>query len=179
MRLFPQWFDFAGDVLQQKPKSFDADGGMYESLNYANFGIQEALQFRLAWMNTHPGQKPVQIPQLNKLSDFFVHVCYPRTGILYNMNFGDSHKNVTAESTLMLLYAIGIRNDNMLWYMNQVEQGQHRDGYFIDRPMGFLYTPDLSKAPQLPEIKKYTTFCRFWVGYDAYFLGEGCYHAGR
>ena len=102
----PQWFDFAGDVLQQKPKSFDADGGMYESLNYANFGIQEALQFRLAWMNTHPGQKPVQIPQLNKLSDFFVHVCYPRTGILYNMNFGDSHKNVTAESTLMLLYAM-------------------------------------------------------------------------
>ena len=65
----PQWFDFAGDVLQQKPKSFDADGGMYESLNYANFGIQEALQFRLAWMNTHPGQKPVQIPQLDKLSD--------------------------------------------------------------------------------------------------------------
>lgn len=157
----PQWFDFAGDVLQQKPKSFDADGGMYESLNYANFGIQEALQFRLAWMNTHPGQKPVQIPQLNKLSDFFVHVCYPRTGILYNMNFGDSHKNVTAESTLMLLYAMGIRNDNMLWYMNQVEQGQHRDGYFIDRPMGFLYTPDLSKAPQLPEIKKSQLFADF------------------
>ena len=157
----PQWFDFAGDVLQQKPKSFDADGGMYESLNYANFGIQEALQFRLAWMNTHPGQKPVQIPQLDKLSDFFVHVCYPRTGILYNMNFGDSHKNVTAESTLMLLYAMGIRNDNMLWYMNQVEQGQHRDGYFIDRPMGFLYTPDLSKAPQLPEIKKSQLFADF------------------
>ena len=43
------------------------------------------------------------------------------------MNFGDSHKNVTAESTLMLLYAMGIRNDNMLGYMNQVEQGQHRD----------------------------------------------------
>ena len=157
----PQWFDFAGDVLQQKPKSFDADGGMYESLNYANFGIQEALQFRLAWMNTHPGQKPVQIPQLDKLSDFFVHVCYPRTGILYNMNFGDSHKNVTAESTLMLLYAMGIRNDNMLWNMNQVEQGQHRDGYFIDRPMGFLYTPDLSKAPQLPEIKKSQLFADF------------------
>ena len=50
----PQWFDFAGDVLQQKPKSFDADGGMYESLNYANFGIQEALQFRLAWRTPIP-----------------------------------------------------------------------------------------------------------------------------
>ena len=38
----PEWFDFAGDALQQKTKSFDEAGGMYESLNYANFGIQEA-----------------------------------------------------------------------------------------------------------------------------------------
>ena len=50
---------FAGDVLQQKAKSFDEAGGMYESLNYANFGIQEALLFRIAWINTHPGQNPV------------------------------------------------------------------------------------------------------------------------
>jgi len=37
--VLPEWFSFAGDVLQQKPKSFDEAGGMYESLNYANFGI--------------------------------------------------------------------------------------------------------------------------------------------
>ena len=49
----PEWFDFAGDALQQKAKSFDEAGGMYESLNYANFGIQEALLFRIAWINTH------------------------------------------------------------------------------------------------------------------------------
>lgn len=157
----PQWFDFAGDVLQQKPRNFDENGGMYESINYANFGIQEALQFLLTWTNTHPGQKPEGIPQLAKLPDFFAHVCYPRTGMLYDINFGDSHKNVTAESTLMLLYATGIKNDNMLWYMNQVEQGQHRDGYFINRPMGFLYTPDLNKAPQLPNLKTSQLFADF------------------
>lgn len=157
----PQWFDFAGDVLQQKAKSFDDAGGMYESLNYANFGIQEALQFRLAWMNTHSGEKPVEIPQLGKLSAFFSHVCYPRKGILYNLNFGDSHKNVTAESSLMLLYAMGMKDDNMLWYMTQVEQGQHRDGYFMNRPMGFLYTPDLSKAPTLPKLKTSQLFADF------------------
>lgn len=60
--------------------------------------------------------------------------------MLYNINFGDSHKNTAAESSLMLLYAMGIQNDDMLWYMNQIEQGQHRDGYFIDRPIGFLYS---------------------------------------
>lgn len=158
--VLPEWFSFAGDVLQQKPKSFDEAGGMYESLNYANFGIQEALQFRLAWRNMNAGQQP-EIPELEKVPSYFMHVCYPRTGILHSLNFGDSHKNVSAESSLMLLYALGIRDDNMLWYMKQVEQGQHRDGYFMNRPMGFLYTPDLTKAPAIPDLKKSQLFADF------------------
>ena len=159
--VLPEWFSFAGDVLQQKPKSFDEAGGMYESLNYANFGIQEALQFRLAWKNMNPGQQQPEIPELKKVASYFMHVCYPRTGMLYSLNFGDSHKNVSAESSLMLLYALGIRDDNMLWYIDQVEQGQHRDGYFVNRPMGFLYTPDLRKAPSLPEARKSQLFADF------------------
>lgn len=158
--VLPEWFSFAGDVLQQKPKSFDEAGGMYESLNYANFGIQEALQFRLAWRNMNAGRQP-EIPELEKVPSYFMHVCYPRTGILHSLNFGDSHKNVSAESSLMLLYALGIRDDNMLWYMKQVEQGQHRDGYFMNRPMGFLYTPDLTKAPAIPNLKKSQLFADF------------------
>ena len=106
----PEWFDFAGDVLQQKAKSFDEVGGMYESLNYANFGIQEALLFRIAWINTHPGQSAGDIPQLSKLPNYFSQVCYPRTGMLHSLNFGDSHKNVSAESSMMLLYALGIKD---------------------------------------------------------------------
>lgn len=159
--VLPEWFSFAGDVLQQKPKSFDAAGGMYESLNYANFGVQEALQFRLAWKNMNPGEKQPDIPELKNLPDFFLHVCYPRTGILHSINLGDSHQNITAESSLMLLYALGVKSDNTLWYINQVEQGQHRDGYFMNRPMGFLYTPNLSKAPQLPDLKKSQLFADF------------------
>lgn len=149
--VLPEWFSFAGDVLQNKPKTFDAAGGMYESLNYANYGIQEALKFRLAWKNVNPGKAQPDIPELALLPDFFLHVCYPRTGMLYDINFGDSHKNVTAEATLMLLYALGIRNDNMLWYFSQVEQGQHRDGLFLNRPLGFLYMPRFDGAPEVPQ----------------------------
>ncbi|GAE85579.1 hypothetical protein JCM10512_4027 [Bacteroides reticulotermitis JCM 10512] len=148
----PEWFDFAGDVLQQKAKSFDEAGGMYESLNYANFGIQEALLFRIAWINTHPGQDAGDIPQLAKLPNYFSQVCYPRTGILHSLNFGDSHKNVAAESSMMLLYTLGIKDPAILWYINQVEPGQHRDGFFLNRPLGFLYTPDLRKAPAIPNL---------------------------
>lgn len=159
--VLPEWFLFAGDVLQHKPKTFDEAGGMYESLNYANFGIQEALQFYIAWGNIN-GQK--QLPELShfdKICDYFMHVCYPRTGMLYSLNFGDSHKNISAESSLMLLYSLGVKDENMLWYISQVEQGQHRDGYFLNKPMGFLYTPDLSKAPELPEQKTSQLFSDF------------------
>lgn len=149
--ILPEWFSFAGDVLQNKAKTFDDAGGMYESLNYANFGIQEALLFRIAWKNCNPGQKAPDIPQLKKLPDYFLHVCYPRKGELYDIPFGDSHKNITAESSMMLLYELGIRNNNMLWYFNQVQEGQNRDGYFRNRPMGFLYTPDTHNAPSSPD----------------------------
>lgn len=146
-----EWFDFAGDMIQGKPKTFDDAGGMYESLNYANFGIQEALLFRVAWINTHPGKDAGEIKQLENLTRYFVEVCYPRTGILYNLNFGDSHRDVAADSSLMLLYALGYKDPAVLWYLAQETQGQHRDGYFLNRPMGMLYTPDFSHAPAEPD----------------------------
>jgi len=148
----PEWFAFNGDVLQNKPKTFESDGGMYESVNYANFGIQEAVLFRLCWQNTHPNLKMTEIPQLAKIPDYFMHVCYPRSGALYSLNFGDSHKNITAESSLEILYALGLKDKNMLWYFSQLENGQNRDGFFRNTPMGFLYMPDTKAAPATPAL---------------------------
>ncbi len=159
--VLPEWFDFGGDVLQRKPKTMDSDGGMYESLNYANFGVQEALLYLLAWKNVYPENPAAEIPHLKLLPDYFLSVCYPRTGMLYNLNFGDSHKNVSAESCLLLLYALGIQSDDMLWYFKQVEMGQHRDGYFLNRPMGFMFTPDLKRAPEVPSMPKSKLFTDF------------------
>ena len=53
---------------------------------------------------------------------------------------------------MMLLYALGILRPDMLWYFNQIQDGQHRDGYFRNRPMGFLYMPDVRKAPETPDL---------------------------
>ena len=150
----PQWFDFAGDVIQRKPKTFDRDGGMYESINYASFGVTEALLLRMAWLNSHPGAKLEEIPQMDGLTPFFCHVAYPRHGQLYSINFGDSHKNVTGESAMLLAYAMGDESPETLWYVNQVEPGQHREGFPRHFPMGFLYTPDLSGAPSEPDLPK-------------------------
>lgn len=150
--VLPEWFDFAGDALQHKPQTFDRDGGMYESINYASFGITEALLFRQAWLNSHPGARLEEIPQMAKLASFFSQVAYPRHGMLYSINFGDSHKNVTGESSMILAYSMGEKDPATLWYINQIEPGQHREGFPRHFPMGFLYTPDLSKAPAVPDL---------------------------
>lgn len=150
----PEWFSFDGDMLQHKPRTFDRSGGMYESINYASFGITEALLLRLAWLNSHPGAKLEKLPHMAQLPAFFANVCYPREGMLYDINFGDSHKNVTGESSLYLAYAMGVKDPVTLWYANQVQPGQHREGYPLHFPMGFLYTPDLKKAPAEPSLPK-------------------------
>ncbi|MDE6422139.1 MAG: heparinase, partial [Muribaculaceae bacterium] len=125
----PEWFEFEGDEIQGKPRTFDRDGGMYESINYASFGITEALLLRMAWLNSHPGAKLPEIKQMELLPSFFSHVCYPREGMLYSINFGDSHKNVTGESSMALAYAMGVKDPVTLWYISQVEPNQHREGF--------------------------------------------------
>lgn len=157
----PQWFDFEGDALQHKPKSFDTNGGMYESLNYANYGIQEALLFILAYKNAYGKNLVTSIPQLSQLPDFFINVCYPRSGMLYNINFGDSHKNATAQTSMILLYALGNTDNNILWYLDKVQENQHGDGFFPTTPMGFLYSPQLDNAPQTPNLPTSSLFPDF------------------
>lgn len=157
----PEWFSFAGDEYQNKPKTCDAAGGMYESVNYANFGISEALLYRLSWQNAHPSEKIIEIPEIRNAQNFFIHTCYPRTGILNSVNFGDSHLNITGENSLILLNALGEKDKNVLWYLAQLEQKQTRDGYFANTPIGFLYWPDTKNAPRYPDLKKSALFSDF------------------
>jgi hypothetical protein len=154
----PQWFDFAGDVLQNKSKTFDDNGGMYESLNYASFGISEALLFAVAYKDINPlkGKELIQSirPHLELLPTYFISVCYPRTGEMWSLNFGDSHKNITGNSCMILLNELGIRSDNTLWYLASQQQGQHREGMYLDTPNGLLFTPVFSGATHLPNLPK-------------------------
>lgn len=43
---------------------------------------------------------------------------------------------------MLLAYAMGVNDPNTLWYVNQIEAEQHREGFPRHFPMGFLYTHD-------------------------------------
>lgn len=147
-----EWFSFNGDELHFKPKSWDEKGAMYESVNYASFGVSEYLFFRLAWENTYPGKQAPVIPVLDKVPGYFTHVAYPRTGMLYSLNFGDGGMNVIGERPVKLLYAMGDHHPNNLWYLSQIEKLQHKEGLSVNTPIGITYQPDMRKAPAVPDL---------------------------
>jgi hypothetical protein len=154
LEAMPMWFGFAGDELQNKPRSFDRQGGMYESVNYASFGISEALRFLVAWHDRHPKAAMPDIPQLDGITRFFVSACYPRQGELYSVNFGDSHLPMAGELPLAFLWALGRHDSDILWYTAQVQPHQHHEGAFLDEPTGFIFRPDTRKASAAPKETK-------------------------
>lgn len=166
----PQWFGFAGDRIQNKMKTFDDKvGGMYESFGYSCFGISEALQFLTAWRNsglpdpeTSEELEKTMDRQLRLLPGFFCQASYPRTGYMYSMNFGDGHKNCAGQLPMMFLWNLGVKDDNILWYMSHLEDNQHRDVMGINSPIGFLYMPYMNgkKTPDvdLPDECLWDTF---------------------
>ena len=149
---FEEWFKFNGDDLQFKPKTMDKDGGMYESFNYASFGTGEYLFFRLAFANAFPKKSQPVIKGLENMANWFMQASYPRNGEIYSLNFGDSESSVAADRSVKLLYALGFKNPNSLWYLNQTAQNIHKEGLSVSTPIGLVYEPDMKGAPVLPDL---------------------------
>ena len=146
-----EWFAFNGDVLHFKQKNLDR-GSNYESVSYANYGLSEYLFFRLAWMNSFPGAKAPEINGLELIPNFFMHTAYPRDGAIYSLYFGDSNLAASGERPAKLLWAMGCRNPNIVWYLNQIRPSQHREGLSVNSPLGIVYQPDLKQAPVVPNL---------------------------
>ena len=176
-----EWMHFAGDELQFKPRSMDRSGGMYESVNYAAFGMSEYLFFRLAYANTFPDKKQPEPPVLKKMADYFLQVSYPRTGPVYSLNFGDGSLTASTDRPVKLLQALGYKSPNNLWYLNQVENGQNREGLSPNTPLGIVYEPEMTNAPKVPNLPKSALFADMDWGMmrsswekDATMLGVKC-----
>lgn len=144
------WFSFEGDDFQNKSRSFDRNGGMYECINYAAYGYQEALLYILALKNS-TGKTLKNIEQLDNMPDFFIHTSYPTDSVMMSTYFGDSHRTTTGHNAMMLLDAIGKGSRDIDWYLARITDGQHREFLGLSTPVGILYAPDLEpvKAPSM------------------------------
>ncbi|HEX3356914.1 MAG TPA: heparinase II/III family protein [Tepidisphaeraceae bacterium] len=149
-----EFANYSGSILETKPKTFDDAGGFWESANYASFGVSEFLLFRLAWQNALEA-KPPQIPVLDKIGDFFLNICYPNSGRLMSVEFGDGALNVDGSRPVLLSWSLGDHKPRNLWYLNQTGQEVYREGLDRRTPMGIVYYPseeEMTKAPASPDL---------------------------
>jgi len=143
-----QWTSFAGNILDKKPRTFDQDGGYYESVNYANYGISQYLLFRFAFGQALPKEKQVDLPVLEKIGDFFINSTYfIKNNYPMTVNFGDSKLTLDGNYCITMLWNLGYKKDRFAWYLKKVSNGDPKDGLHLYSPNGLIMHPDL------PEIK--------------------------
>jgi len=150
-----EWFGFAGSVLDNKPKSFDAGGAFYEDVNYASFAVSEYLLFRLAWNQALETPAAPELPILDKIGDYFLNVSYLNSGRVMNLNFGDGGLTADTTGPLVWLRANGYRKPRQLWYLNQTRPEEHDRGSDRTSAMGLVFYPsdaELATSPAAPDL---------------------------
>ena len=149
-----EWFNYSGSVLQNKPVSFDRNGGFYESINYANFGFSQYLLFRLAHQNVFPKVELPAIPQMEPMADFFIQTTYYSKERPISVNFGDSGSHRNGNACVVLLWNLGVQKDRYAWYLKQTNHGDDKEGLTVGTANGLILNPDLPdlKNEYVPEL---------------------------
>jgi len=178
-----EWLNYSGNVLQNKPVTFDRDGGIYESINYASFGFSQYLLFRYAFQNVLPEVKLPEVSQMEPMADFFIQTTYYTSNGPLSVNFGDSSIKRNGNACVLLLWNLGFHKERYAWYLNKTEHGTDKEGLELDSPEGLILHPDLPKlqvlkTPDLPDSKLFqdmgwATLRDSWND-DATMLGIKC-----
>jgi hypothetical protein len=142
---FEQWFNYRGNVLQNRVATFERSGGSYEGVNYTKYGVTEYLHYRLAWQNTYPGRKPANLEPLNHVASFFLYTLYPTSAGSLAVNFNDSSLEGDATETMLLLIACGLGSPEASQYLKLVHS--HLSGTLISLLRQFSVPPALVAAP--------------------------------
>ncbi|WP_321345263.1 heparinase II/III family protein [uncultured Draconibacterium sp.] len=151
----PEWFNYSGSLLQNKIPSFDRNGGFWESINYASFGVSQYLLFRLALTNVMPQFEQCELPVLDKVTDFFISTTYYiENEKPLSVNFGDGNPHKNGNACAVLLWNLGYHKDRYAWYINQVANGDDKEGLQLNTPNGLILYPDLPELADnyLPDL---------------------------
>jgi hypothetical protein len=123
---YEQWFNYRGNVLQNRVPNFQRSGPSYEGLNYTNYGVGEYLHYRLAWQNTYPGREAARMEPLDHLCRYLLHTLYPTSSGSYTVNFNDSSLEGDSTSTVLLLVACGLGTPEASRYLELVHTHPQR-----------------------------------------------------
>jgi oligo-alginate lyase len=126
---YVQWFNYRGNVLQNRMRTFERSGPSYEGVSYTSYGVSQYLHYRFAWQNTFPGRKPPRIEPLEHIASYFLQTIYPTSSGFLSVNFDDSSLEADSTATLLLLIACGLGTPEASRYLELVHT-QSRDTLF-------------------------------------------------
>ncbi len=141
--VFEEFFAYKGQVLQNKPVSFDAAGAYYEGVHYADYPLSQYLVYRLARLNVMPEPKPARIPVVGRMAEFFVHNLYPASKSAIGVNFGDDWPLNAGPGAMRLLAAQGFSPGLVRWYVEQADPEP-------DDPLALAYYDHAAGAARNP-----------------------------
>lgn len=139
-----QWFAYKGNMLGNKSTNFDDQGAFYESVHYANYALAEYLLFRLAYTRAFGIASLPPNPWLEKAGRFFLHTCYPTSGGLLSVNFGDGPRKGLAGKAVSMLLANGYADPALGWYLQYTPEAESL--------LALLYADGPEPAP--PELER-------------------------
>jgi len=142
---FEQWFNFSGNVLQNRVATFERSGPSYEGVSYTRYGVTEYLHYRLAWQNTYPGQKAARMEPLDHVARFFLDTLYPTSRGSLTVDFNDCTLGVDATETMLLLIACGLGSPESDRYLELVHT--HPQGTLISLLRQSPKTPAVLNPP--------------------------------
>jgi oligo-alginate lyase len=172
---FIQWFDYPGDVLQNRMPTFERSGPSYEGVNYTNYGVSEYLHYRLAWQDTYPGRKAARMEPLDHITTYFLQTLYPTSSGFFTVNFEDAPPAVDLTETLLLLAACGLGAPDAARYLAHVHThpqgtllallGEHsQPAAHGEAPTSFIY-PRMGWAVMRSSWENDATFLAMKSGY--------------
>jgi len=145
-----EWMNYSGSVLQNKPTTFDSDGGFYESIGYASYATSQYLLYLTAYENVKPTESKYKSPLLNKIGDFFVNTTYYVKGDEdLAVNFGDSNIKANGGEIVSLLWNLGYQKEQYAWY---IEHQSSNDLKYLNSPVSLILFPDLPSIDTSYEI---------------------------
>lgn len=126
---YVQWFNYPGNVLQNRMPTFERSGPSYEGVGYTNYGVSEYLHYRFAWQNTYPQRQAAHMEPLDHLATFFLQTLYPTEKGYLSTNFDDGSMAVDSTATVLLLIACGLATPDSSRYLQHVHT--HPEGVLL------------------------------------------------
>ncbi|WP_200864729.1 heparinase II/III domain-containing protein [Arcticibacter svalbardensis] len=149
MQVSSEWFSFTGSVLENKPSTFDKDGGFYESIGYASYGVSEYLSFRVAYTNKYGNIKMPYDDVLVKTMDWFIQNCYPNSNDLLSVTFGDSSPHSTGARSVEMMISLGFDKESYRWYLAEAKNLKGNNKGKIDA-LSLIGQPNFKPVPSSP-----------------------------